>query len=296
MLSQQQNPPEVSLSLQQQMNPNHDCIQTDIKSFSIRKYALASRQKDIFCSWPFPEKYLKICFKHGISNVLPPLEPGDSVIQSLRRDVMFKSSKQDNKKADSIDNKAPDFAEQEKLIKDECDSYSNEAISKVSSQECPLFPSSNSDKLEENNSNIASDFMVPRFKPSTTMHSLHHHDDQNGKLQISSKRMRHKRKRHKGKHKKRSMVDILAVAKHCSSEELYRINQILGCASEKAPKHGGEGNGGMANIENNCESELTDDCLDKKLQKDDFAAKKINMLSKKRWLVKFKFSGSKSNS
>ena len=36
MLSQQQNPPEVSLSLQQQMNPNHDCIQTDIKSFSIR--------------------------------------------------------------------------------------------------------------------------------------------------------------------------------------------------------------------------------------------------------------------
>ena len=277
-----------------------ECHLTDNYMYC-RQYVLASRQKDIFCNWPFPEKYLRFCFNHGINNVLPPLEPHDSAIQSLRRGVMFKSSEQDDEKADSHDNKVPDFVEQEKLIfKDDSDSYSNEAISKVSSEDSHLLLSGNSFQLEEHNhliSDIASDFMVPGFEPSTTIPSLHLHIDQNGKSQIPSKRLRHKRKRHKGKHKKRSMGDILAVAKHCSSEDLYRINRILlGCGSEKPPKHGGEGNGGIANIENNCESELTDDCLDNKLQKDDCAATNVNMLSKKRLLVKFKFSGNKSNS
>lgn len=38
-----------------------------------RQYVLLSRQKDIFKSWPFAEKYLRLCLKYGVTNVLPPL-------------------------------------------------------------------------------------------------------------------------------------------------------------------------------------------------------------------------------
>ncbi|XP_057249192.1 uncharacterized protein LOC104889696 isoform X2 [Beta vulgaris subsp. vulgaris] len=41
--------------------------------FSMRQYVLLSRQKDIFKSWPFAEKYLRLCLKYGVTNVLPPL-------------------------------------------------------------------------------------------------------------------------------------------------------------------------------------------------------------------------------
>ncbi|XP_059448310.1 uncharacterized protein LOC132179587 [Corylus avellana] len=275
MLSQQQNPPEISHSLHQQIGLNGNGMQADIGSFSIRQFVLASRQNDILRSWPFPEKYLQICFKHGIRNVLPPLEPRDSAIQSLRGCAKFKFSEQDIEKTDSFDNKAPDSVEQEKLVKDECDSYSHEELSKVSGQDCNLSLSSNSYKLEEKNSDI----------PSV---------DKNSKSQISSKGLRHKRKRYKGKRKKRSMVDILAIAKHCNLEDLHRINRILGCGSAKPPEHGGEQNGGMVDIESNSKSELTDECLDKKFQGDhDCEAANVNMSREKQWVLKFKFSGCK---
>lgn len=243
-----------------------------------RQYVLASRQKDILRSWPFPEKYLQICFKHGISNVLPPLEPRDSAIRSLRGCARFKFSEQDNEKTDSFDNKIADPVGQEKLIKGECDSYSFEELSKVSCQDCHLSLSSNSYKLEENN-HLTSDI------PSV--------DQKNRKSQISSKRLRHKRKGYKGKRKKRSMVDILATAKHCNMEDLHRINRMLSCGSAKPPEHGGEQNGRMVDVENNCKSELTDECLDKKFQGDDCEAANVNMSRKKQWVLKFKFSGCK---
>ncbi|KAG6730978.1 hypothetical protein I3842_01G106900 [Carya illinoinensis] len=102
MLSQQQNPPETSHSRQQKNCLDDKSLERDIQSFSIRQYALASRQNDINCSWPFPEKYLQICFKHGIHNVLPPFEPRGSAILSLRQGASFKSSGKDNEKKDSL--------------------------------------------------------------------------------------------------------------------------------------------------------------------------------------------------
>lgn len=280
------------------MSPNDNSIEPepDINTFSIRQYVLASRQKDILRNWPFPVKYLQICFKHGINNVLPPLdEPRDSAIQSLRAGVRFNCFEQDNEKANSTEN----IVGQENFLRDECDSYFNEALSKVSSQDCHLSLSSNSYMLEENNqltSDISSDIIVPMVQPSTTMPSSHLYVDPDSKSPTSSKRLRHKRKRHKGKHKKRSMVDILSVAKHCTMEDLRRINRILGCGSAKTPEHRDEGNGGIAHVKHNCESELTDECLDKKLQNDDCEAANENTLSLKRWVVKFKFSGCKPNS
>lgn len=39
-----------------------------------RQYVLTSREKDISQNWPFHEKYFQVCLKHGIIDVLPPLE------------------------------------------------------------------------------------------------------------------------------------------------------------------------------------------------------------------------------
>lgn len=234
---------------------------------------------------------MQICFNHGIHNVLPPFEPRGSAILSLRQGGSFKSSGKDNEKDDSFDDKVQNFAEREKLIKDDCDSYSYEEISKVSSEECHLSLSSNC-KLEESNhitSDLASSVIVPKVQPSTTMPSLNLDFDQNSQSQTFAKRLIHRLKRRKGKHKKRSMVDILAVAKNCTLEDLYRINRILGCGSEKPLEHGSEGN----DVENNCESELTNECLDKRLQINDCEPVTVNALSKKQLVLKFKFSGHK---
>ncbi|KAB1213434.1 hypothetical protein CJ030_MR5G003488 [Morella rubra] len=297
MLPQQHNPSETTPSLQQQIGFNVNSVERDIQSFSIRQYVLASRQKDILISWPFPEKYLRICFKHGIRDVLPPFEPHSSAIQSLRQGVRFKSSKQDNDKADSLDSEVPCLVEEEKLLKNECDAYSYEEISKVSSQDSDLSLISNSCKLLVENDHLtsdsASDVLVPTVRPSTGMPSLHLNVHQNSTSWISSKTLRHKRKRRKGQHKKRSMVDILSAAKNCTLEELYRINRILGCGPAKPPEQGGEGNERLANIEYNCESELTNESLEKNIERNNCEALTTNALRDKRWAVKFKFGGPK---
>ncbi|KAG9448870.1 hypothetical protein H6P81_008835 [Aristolochia fimbriata] len=47
--------------------------------FSIRHYVFTSRSKDIGTNWPFPPKFLQLCLKHGVKEILPPFEPPDSV-------------------------------------------------------------------------------------------------------------------------------------------------------------------------------------------------------------------------
>ncbi|XP_071692628.1 uncharacterized protein [Rutidosis leptorrhynchoides] len=49
-------------------------------SFSIRDYVYNSRSKDIVCNWPFSQKTLQVCLKHGVKNLLPPFES----IETLR--------------------------------------------------------------------------------------------------------------------------------------------------------------------------------------------------------------------
>ncbi|CAD5181618.1 unnamed protein product [Musa acuminata subsp. malaccensis] len=44
-------------------------------NFSIRDYVLASRNKGIESSWPFPQQFLQLCVKHGSKPILPPFEP-----------------------------------------------------------------------------------------------------------------------------------------------------------------------------------------------------------------------------
>lgn len=47
--------------------------------FSIRDYVCSTRSKDIATNWPFSEKNLQLCRKHGVTNLLPPFQSLDSV-------------------------------------------------------------------------------------------------------------------------------------------------------------------------------------------------------------------------
>uniref|UniRef100_A0A1J3ECX1 Hapless 8 n=1 Tax=Noccaea caerulescens TaxID=107243 RepID=A0A1J3ECX1_NOCCA len=49
-------------------------------SFSIRDYAFSYRTKNIKKSWPFSSTSLQLCLKHGLSDLLPPIQPPGSVI------------------------------------------------------------------------------------------------------------------------------------------------------------------------------------------------------------------------
>ncbi|XP_020111266.1 uncharacterized protein LOC109726195 isoform X3 [Ananas comosus] len=44
-------------------------------SFSIRDYVRETRKNGVTHNWPFPQQYLEFCMAHGISEVLPPIEP-----------------------------------------------------------------------------------------------------------------------------------------------------------------------------------------------------------------------------
>lgn len=50
-----------------------------LPKFSIRDYVFNTRGKDIKKSWPFSQKNLQVCLKHGAKDVLPPFQSLDSV-------------------------------------------------------------------------------------------------------------------------------------------------------------------------------------------------------------------------
>ncbi|KAL8469538.1 hypothetical protein ACS0TY_032399 [Phlomoides rotata] len=50
-----------------------------LPNFSIRDYVSNTRIKDIKNSWPFSQKNLQLCLKHGVKDVLPPFQSLDSV-------------------------------------------------------------------------------------------------------------------------------------------------------------------------------------------------------------------------
>ncbi|KAJ3677582.1 hypothetical protein LUZ60_003306 [Juncus effusus] len=48
-------------------------------NFSIRDFAYKSRSKGIETSWPFKPKFLNLCLKNGVKQLLPPFEPPDLI-------------------------------------------------------------------------------------------------------------------------------------------------------------------------------------------------------------------------
>ncbi|KAL1556101.1 hypothetical protein AAHA92_11764 [Salvia divinorum] len=59
-----------------------------LPNFSIRDYVFNTRGKEIKNNWPFSQKNLQLCLKHGVKDVLPPFQPvrnpSQRVVDSLR--------------------------------------------------------------------------------------------------------------------------------------------------------------------------------------------------------------------
>lgn len=221
--------------------------------------------------------------------MLPPLESHHSAIQSLRGPIHL----QNNENASSFIKMVQNTVEQEDLLRKESNLASNEDISRESSQDCQLSLSSNSCKNEENgyklSSDVASDVVVSRSEPSAVIPISLLHEHQCSKIVKSNKMLRHKRKKRKGKNKKRSMVDILAVAKPCTVEDLIRINRLC-CGFSKPLENEINGIEETMNVENNCNSDVTEENSNGKIQTDDCEAADVDMSGRKRWVVKFKLN------
>lgn len=211
------------MSHQQQNLPT--VLQPDVKPFSIRQYVLASRHKGIFHSWPFPNK---LCLK----DVLPPFET-ESLKGCSSNLVQYSRNDRDSKelaefcKTESVQH----VIEQNKpYFKNECDllSHGEGSYKKVTKEY--ESPSSHVDgnQLPNYNASVNLCESVDHI-PSSSIHIRKRLPSLD---LVSSKAMKDKCRKRKGRCKKRSMVDILAVARHCSLEEIHRINKFCYTSTE----------------------------------------------------------------
>ncbi|PPR85051.1 hypothetical protein GOBAR_AA35659 [Gossypium barbadense] len=183
------------------------------RPFSLRQFVVDARRKDIFQCWPFPKKYLQVCLKYGITNVLPPFEPCiNQTTQAMNKNIGQTCSDQQCKDHVSFENKV---VLQEKLIKDECYCYYDQML--LSNTPC-------------NESNLSfyhtSDVTVPVTRESSSVQGSN--PDVHWRIDmVSPKKTRHKQKKRKGRQKKRLMSDILARATPCTLEDYsIRCNSI----------------------------------------------------------------------
>ncbi|RDX88063.1 hypothetical protein CR513_30394, partial [Mucuna pruriens] len=193
-MSQQQNLPAPSQSLLQRTGS-----EADVKPFSLREYVVACRQRSILGNWPFYEKHLQLCLKHGIKEVLPPMR----CQKQLKGCSNLMHSQNDNtKEADSCKAEVPHVIDEHSQIKNECDYKVTNHLS------------SHEEGNQHNCGTISANLSQPA-DTCTLPTSTHVH-----------KTVRDKRRRRKGRCKKRFMVDILAVARHSTLEEIHRMNKF----------------------------------------------------------------------
>uniref|UniRef100_A0A7N0ZXY7 Hapless 8 n=1 Tax=Kalanchoe fedtschenkoi TaxID=63787 RepID=A0A7N0ZXY7_KALFE len=68
----------------------------DVHNFSIREFVLAARSKDIGTNWPFPDKHLRLCLKHGVKDLLPPFQSKTLKRKQLSPICLEKTSSAEN--------------------------------------------------------------------------------------------------------------------------------------------------------------------------------------------------------
>lgn len=245
-----------------------------------RQFVGATRRKDIFHCWPFPPKYLQICLKYGISNVLPPLEPSHPTIKITTETVGLTCSHQQDQENVSFENKARDLIVPDKLIEDECNSYYE--VLRAPCHDCLNSHLDDSCTLKDE-SNLSSDYTsnvdpVQVNQQSSSAQGSHLYVDQRINT-VFHRRSGHKQIKRKGRQKKRSMVDILAKAKPRTLEDLYRIRcNSINLTNDIVDE---SSSGLMAHVED---------------IKDDDEANNDNWSSKKSRVLKIKFGGHISKS
>ncbi|BAT93567.1 uncharacterized protein HKW66_Vig0199560 [Vigna angularis] len=208
MMSQQQNRnrnlPAAPQSLLRQTG-----FGDGVKPFSLRQYVLASRHRNFFQNWPFHEKFLQLCLKHGLEEkeVLPPFGSQTSLTEPLKDSPnLMHSSSDDN---DNNDEKEADSCKAEydyhpQTTKNDCDYKVKEG----NQQNCNI------------SANLSQSAYTCNLPSSTHAHKI------SPLMPPPSKKVKDKCRRHKGRCKKRSMVDILAVARHTTLEEIHRMNKF----------------------------------------------------------------------
>ncbi|EXB96879.1 hypothetical protein L484_016653 [Morus notabilis] len=261
-----------------------------------RQYVLAYRQKDVFHNWPFPEKYLQMCLIHGISDVLPPFQPHHLAIESIRGGLRHLNCSRQSKKsiASPVHRIHQTTIDQEAISKEECNlSKNDETVSNICGDvkdDRHLSLSSNTCEHEDNDNPLSSDvtssIIVSENQPSADMSGFLLRDHRCNETMNLTKRLGLKRRRHKGKHKKKSVVDILSVAKPCTYEDRLKMNELYSGLS-KPHEHMVEEIEEVTDVE---KSELTEDCLNNKLHTGNCEGD-IDTLNGKGWVVKFKYSG-----
>ncbi|KAI4344861.1 hypothetical protein L6164_012048 [Bauhinia variegata] len=264
MSSQEENPSTVWHSLQQQMGSKEENSAADVKPFSIRQYVLASRQRNLLNSWPFPEKYLHLCLNHGLKDVLPPMELLTTLAESLKSSSNLNCPQDDNHRKIQ----EPDLIEHEQQnVKTEFDLFSRDEKSKATGQKIPI---SHEDGRHHvcNFSNMISPEEDIFTKPSSGY--VH---KKSLTMTNSSKTTKHKWRRRKGRHctKKKSMAEILAAAKYCTVEDLQMINKFCYIESEI------EGCHQMGPLEYNSRSEITDEGSNRKAESDEHEVANVDM-------------------
>lgn len=141
-----------------------------------------------------------MCLDRGVKNVLPPFD------ELNKNNSVSESSSQKN--VDGFSN----------LKSSDQDNIDDNKDLKVFKSEAPDHP------IEQKQQNIVD---KSDEKGSTFV------DKSSQIMNCSSKTSKDKRKRsRKGRCKKKSMAEILAVAKHCSSDEIDRINQFSYAGAE----------------------------------------------------------------
>ncbi|KAI9114884.1 hypothetical protein K1719_013897 [Acacia pycnantha] len=225
MLAQQQNPHAVSYSLQQQHIESKEMNsegEADVNTFSIRQYVLACRQKGLVQSWPFPEKYLKMCLDRGLRNVLPPF----GLSRSNKNNSVSESSSLNNNGIirpnlnDPCDDEDYDDHQNVGFLKSELPHHHQVLLEQKKEQNIVSLSDSGLLSNNEHRSKaIQEDGMI---SPADWVNQGSQiigkcSSKSSGKLD---------RRRRTGRCKKRSMADILAEAKHCTLEEINRINQF----------------------------------------------------------------------
>ena len=191
---------------------------------------------------------------------------------------------QDDKNDDFCKNEVPDIIEKKQNIKNEFDLYTNkDGSQKPTSQHFPLSHEEGSHR----NYNISN--RLPVEADTCTMQSPSCVHRSSTQTKTSSKKMMDKRRRRRGRCKKRSMVDVLAVAKPRSLEDLYRDNNL----SYYEPAT--EGCDQMLSVVDNSQPELKDEDMLREADRGFPEVANVDMMEKRKWIVKIKLNGCKSD-
>ena len=251
--------------------------------------------------------------------MLPPFESHESTKnQSLRKDVGLSCSQKekatDVSAQDNVTSITKDLScsqvekenvvstqnivtstSEDKINKASCNLKFDESVAGVSREVCQSPTNSKCGEDNQRSPDTVLEPIVVGNQSSTTAPSLLSQKGHSTEALTSPKRFKHKRRKRKGKLKKRSMVDICAVAKHRTLEDLEKSYR-LACHSVASEEILGEENVQMAHDDHGCKPELTEDCPEKKYQSNQDAAGDEILSSKRKQVVKFKFSRSKSKS